>query len=279
MIDASGELLGGEVTVDASKSSQFVSGLLLSAARFDTGVTVHHVGEPIPSMPHIDMTVAMLADHGVVVRREQESVWHVDPHDIEAFDRRIEPDLSNAGPFLAAALVCGGAVTIVDWPKNTTQPGDALRDLLGRMGAQVDLGDTGLTVTGVGPIHGIEADLHDVGELAPTIAALAVLADSPTRLTGIGHLRGHETDRLTALRTEFNNLGGDVTETDDGLVINPQPLHGGEFLTYSDHRMATAAAIVGLRVGGVLIENVDTTAKTLPHFTERWTAMLAGSVS
>ena len=279
MIDASGELLGGEVTVDASKSSQFVSGLLLSAARFDTGVTIHHVGEPIPSMPHIDMTVAMLAEHGVVVRRERESVWHVDPHNVEAFDRRIEPDLSNAGPFLAAALVCGGSVTIAAWPQDTTQAGDALRGLLERMGASVVLADEGLTVTCTGPIVGIDADLRDVGELAPTIAALAVLAQSPSRLSGIGHLRGHETDRLSALRTEFNNLGGDVTETADGLVINPQPLHGGEFLTYADHRMATAAAIVGLGVDGVLIENVATTSKSLPRFTERWTAMLAGSDS
>jgi 3-phosphoshikimate 1-carboxyvinyltransferase len=123
------------------------------------------------------------------------------------------------------------------------------------------------------------ADLHDAGELAPAIAALAVLADSPSRLRGIGHLRGHETDRLTALRTEMNNLGGDVTETDDGLIINPRPLHGGEFLTYEDHRMATTAAIVGLRVDGILVENVETTSKTLPNFPKRWTAMLAGSDS
>ncbi|MEI6361978.1 MAG: 3-phosphoshikimate 1-carboxyvinyltransferase [Actinomycetes bacterium] len=279
MIDATGELLGGEVTVDASRSSQFISGLLLSAARFDTGVTIHHVGDPIPSMPHIQMTIDMLAEHGVVVRRERESVWHVDPHDIHAFDRAIEPDLSNAGPFVAAALVCGGSVTIPGWPTKTTQAGDLLRELLTAMGGTVAQDDAGLTVTGSGSIAGIEVDLHDAGELAPTIAALAVLADSPSRISGIGHLRGHETDRLAALRTEFNNLGGDVTETDDGLLINPVPLHGGEFLTYEDHRLATSAALVGLRVGGILVENVDTTSKTLPDFPQRWTAMLAGSGS
>jgi 3-phosphoshikimate 1-carboxyvinyltransferase len=279
MIDATGELLGGEVTVDASKSSQFISGLLLSAARFDTGVTIHHVGDPIPSMPHIQMTVDMLAEHGVRVRTERESVWHVDPHDIEAFDRVIEPDLSNAAPFLAAALASGGSVRIPDWPVSTTQAGDELRHLLARMGGTVTLDDSGLTVSGTGTVLGIDADLHDAGELAPAIAALAVLADSPSRLRGIGHLRGHETDRLTALRTEMNNLGGDVTETDDGLIINPRPLHGGEFLTYEDHRMATTAAIVGLRVDGILVENVETTSKTLPNFPKRWTAMLAGSDS
>jgi 3-phosphoshikimate 1-carboxyvinyltransferase len=277
MISATGELLGGEVTVDASKSSQFISGLLLSAARFNTGVTVHHVGRPIPSMPHIDMTVAMLAEHGVPVLRSGESVWHVDPHDIKAIDRVIEPDLSNAAPFLAAALVCGGSVTIPDWPQRTTQPGDTLRDLLSRMGGTVQLTADGLTVTGSGEVTGIDVDLHDAGELAPTVAALAALASGPSRLRGIAHLRGHETDRLSALRTELNNLGGDVTETDDGLVINPQALHAGEFLTYSDHRMATAAAIIGLRVIGVQIDNVDTTAKTLPGFTDRWTRMLDDS--
>jgi 3-phosphoshikimate 1-carboxyvinyltransferase len=279
MIDATGELLGGEVTVDASRSSQFISGLLLSAARFDTGVTIHHVGDPIPSMPHIQMTIDMMADHGVVVRRERESVWHVDPHDIKAFDRAIEPDLSNAGPFVAAAMVCGGSVTIPDWPRTTTQAGDVLRDLLTQMGATITRDDLGLTVSGSGAINGIEVDLHDAGELVPTISALAVMAETPSRISGISHLRGHETDRLAALRTEFNNLGGDVTETDDGLIINPVPLHGGEFLTYEDHRLATTAAIIGLRVAGVLVENVDTTAKTLPDFPQRWTAMLAGSGS
>ena len=277
MIDATGELLGGEVTVDASKSSQFISGLLLSAARFDTGITIHHVGDPIPSMPHIQMTEDMLAEHGVRVRRERDSVWHVDPHDIEAHDRAIEPDLSNAGPFLAAALAAGGSVTIRDWPGATTQAGDELRPILERMGGVVTRDGTDLTVTGTGEISGVDVDLRDAGELAPTIAALALLAGSPSRLRGIAHLRGHETDRLSALRTEFNNLGGDVTETDDGLVINPRPLHGGEFLTYADHRMATAGAIIGLRVPGVLVENVDTTAKTLPDFPQRWTTMLAGS--
>ncbi|MBK9738541.1 MAG: 3-phosphoshikimate 1-carboxyvinyltransferase [Actinobacteria bacterium] len=279
MVSATGELLGGEVTVDASKSSQFISGLLLSAARFNTGITVHHVGDPIPSMPHIDMTVAMLAEHGVPVRRAGETVWHVDPHNIEAVDRTIEPDLSNAAPFLAAALVCGGTVTVPDWPRRTTQPGNLLRDLLVRMGGAVEFTDKGLTVAGTGDVHGIDVDLHDAGELAPAIAALAALADSPSRLRGIGHLRGHETDRLSAMRTELNNLGGDVTETDDGLVITPRALHAGEFLTYSDHRIATAAAIIGLRVIGVQIDNVDTTAKTLPRFAERWTRMLDDSRS
>ena len=277
MIEATGEVTGGEVWVDASKSSQFVSGLLLSAARFNAGVTVHHVGEPIPSMPHIDMTIAMLAEHGVTVRRDGESIWHIDPHDIAALDRHIEPDLSNAGPFVAAAMVAGGSVTIRDWPVRTTQAGDALRELLGRMGAEVTRSDSGVTVTGTGTISGIDADLSDVGELTPTIAALAALADSPSQLRGIAHLRGHETDRLAALTAQINGLGGDVDETDDGLVIRPRTLHGGTFSTYSDHRMATAGAIIGLRVAGVEVEDIATTGKTMPEFPQRWHDLVHGS--
>ena len=273
-IEGTGELLGGEVTVDASKSSQFISGLLLSAARFNAGVTIHHVGEPIPSVPHIDMTIAMLAEHGVPVRRAGEWVWHVDPHGIAAIDRVIEPDLSNSAPFLAAALITHGTVVVPGWPATTTQPGDALRELLQKMGADVDLTDDGLVVTGGPAIHGVDVDLAAVGELAPSIAAIATLAQSPTRLRGIAHLRGHESDRLAALTAEINRLGGDVTETYDGLVIQPRDLHGGVFGTYGDHRMATAGAIIGLRVPGVLVQDIATTTKTLPDFPGAWAAML-----
>jgi len=272
-----GAVRGGEVTVDASKSSQFISGLLLSAPRFAAGVTVHHVGDPVPSMPHIDMTIAMLQEHGVHVFRAGPSVWHVDPHEIAALDRVIEPDLSNAAPFLAAAMVAGGRVTIRDWPASTTQPGDALRDLLTRMGATVSWSTEGLTVSGDGSIHGIDVDLSDVGELAPSIAALCALADSPSRLTGIAHLRGHETDRLAALVTEITRLGGIARELPDGIEIEPATLNGEHVQTYDDHRMATFAAIIGLRVPGVTIENIDTTAKTLPNFAARWTALVTAA--
>lgn len=275
-IEGTGELRGGEVTLDASKSSQFISGLLLSAARFNAGVTVHHVGEPIPSLPHIDMTVTMLAEHGVPVLRSGDWVWHVDPHSIAAVDRVIEPDLSNAAPFLAAAMVTQGTVVVSGWPTNTSQPGDAVRDLLARMGATVEVTEDGLTVTGGSSITGIDADLSAVGELAPTITALAALADSPSRLRGIAHLRGHESDRLAALTAVINGLGGDVMETEDGLVIHPRELHGGEFGSYGDHRMATTGAILGLRVPGIRVQDVATTKKTMPDFPGAWAAMLTG---
>jgi 3-phosphoshikimate 1-carboxyvinyltransferase len=269
-----GALRGGEVLIDASSSSQFVSALLLAAPSFDEGVDIRLSGPPVPSLPHIWMTVEMLRAAGAQVEDEAPERWVVAPGPLRGRDLTIEPDLSNAAPFLAAALVTGGRVSVRDWPRQTTQPGDALRDLFARMGGECVLGRAGLTLRGTGKVHGIDADLREVGELTPTIAAVAAVGDSRTTLRGIAHLRGHETDRLAALARELNALGGDVTETDDGLVIRPRPLHGGMFATYDDHRMATAAAVLGLVVPGIEVENVETTAKTLPGFTELWQAML-----
>jgi 3-phosphoshikimate 1-carboxyvinyltransferase len=273
-VRGTGRVRGGSLDIDATASSQFVSGLLLAGARYDAGLTVRHVGGPIPSQPHLVMTVEALRDVGVVVDDAVPDSWRVEPGDIGALDIQVEPDLSNAAPFLAAAAVTGGRVTVPGWPQWTTQAGDAMRDLLDQMGAEVSLERDGLTVRGTGELYGIEADLRDAGELTPTVAALAALAESPSRLCGVAHLRGHETDRLAALATELNALGGDVTETEDGLVIRPRRLHGGTFATYEDHRLATAGALVGLRVPGVQVENVETTAKTLPGFTGLWQRML-----
>ncbi|HET9654919.1 MAG TPA: 3-phosphoshikimate 1-carboxyvinyltransferase [Kineosporiaceae bacterium] len=276
VVRGTGSLPGGTVRIDASASSQFVSALLLAGARFEQGVTVEHVGPPVPSEPHIVMTVEALRDVGVVVDDGDRDVWRVEPGRVGGLDVQVEPDLSNAAPFLAAAAVTGGWVRVPGWPQYTTQAGDTVRDLLDQMGAEVSLDRDGLTVSGTGELYGLDADLHAAGELTPVVAALAALADSPSHLRGIAHLRGHETDRLAALAAELNALGGDVTETEDGLVIRPRPLHGGLFRTYDDHRLATAAAVIGLRVPGIGIENVGTTAKTLPGFTDLWTRMISG---
>ncbi|HEX2131369.1 MAG TPA: 3-phosphoshikimate 1-carboxyvinyltransferase [Actinophytocola sp.] len=272
-----GSLPGGEVTIDASASSQFVSGLLLAGARYDQGLTVHHDGKPVPSLPHIDMTVAMLREVGVDVDDAEPNTWRVAPGPIGTRDWVVEPDLSNATPFLAAAAVTGGTVTVPDWPANTTQPGDAIGDIAARMGCEVTRDARGLTVTGPEQLTGIDIDLHDLGELTPTVAAMAALAGGPSVLRGIAHLRGHETDRLAALVTEITGLGGDANETEDGLQIRPAPLHGGPWHAYADHRMATAGAIVGLLVTGVEVDDIATTAKTLPDFPAMWTAMLDGA--
>ncbi|WP_405684678.1 3-phosphoshikimate 1-carboxyvinyltransferase [Streptomyces sp. NBC_00057] len=277
-VHGGGALDGGPVSIDASSSSQFVSALLLSAPRYNQGVEVRHTGARLPSMPHIRMTVDMLRAVGAQVDEPETggepNVWRVSPSALLGRDLTVEPDLSNAQPFLAAALVTGGRVTIPDWPERTTQPGDALREIFSAMGGSCELTERGLTFTGSGRIHGIDVDLGEVGELTPGIAAVAALADGPSTLSGVAHLRLHETDRLAALTKEINELGGDVTETADGLHIRPRPLHGGTFHTYDDHRMATAGSIIGLAVPGVEIENVATTAKTLPDFPQMWTGML-----
>ncbi|NJP42393.1 3-phosphoshikimate 1-carboxyvinyltransferase [Actinacidiphila epipremni] len=273
-----GSLTGGAVDVDASSSSQFVSALLLSGPRFNKGLELRHTGDALPSVPHIRMTVDMLRKAGARVDAPEDggtrNVWRVTPGALLGRDLTVEPDLSNAAPFLAAALVTGGRVTVPGWPRRTTQPGDALREIFTRMGGRCELGDQGLTFRGTGRIRGITADLRDVGELTPVIAAVAALAEDASHLSGIAHLRLHETDRLAALAKELGSLGCDVTETADGLRIRPRPLRGGEFHTYDDHRLATAAAVLGLAVPGVWVENVATTAKTLPDFPALWTAML-----
>lgn len=271
---------GGAVTIDTSASSQFVSGLLLAGARYDKGVAVHHDGRQVPSMPHIDMTVAALRAAGIEVDDAEPNTWRVAPGPVAGLDVEIEPDLSNAAPFLAAALVTGGEVRVPGWPARTTQAGDALRDLLTRFGGECVLDEAGLTVRGTGRVAGIDADLHDASELTPVMAALAALADSPSQLRGVGHIRGHETDRLAALATELNGLGGNVTETEDGLAIRPAAMRGGVFRSYGDHRMAQAGAVLGLAIPDIRIEDIGTTTKTLPDFPGMWHRMLGdGRVS
>jgi 3-phosphoshikimate 1-carboxyvinyltransferase len=278
VVHGDGSVAGGIVHIDASSSSQFVSGLLLSGATFADGLTVVHTGSSVPSAPHVEMTVSMLREAGVTVDDAAANRWEIRPGPVAARHWAIEPDLSNAVPFLAAAVVTAGTVRIAGWPRVSVQPADTIIDLLATVGSTVHQGDSHLGVTGSDGYAGFDADLHDVGELAPSVAALAALADpgSVSHLTGIAHLRGHETDRLAALTAELNGLGGQCVETADGLTITATPLHGGVWRSYADHRMATAGAIVGLRVPGVEIEDIGTTAKTLPDFPRMWMDMLAG---
>jgi len=269
-----GFVRGGELEIDASKSSQFVSGLLLVAARFQKGLTLRHVGNELPSAPHIEMTLDVLRNRGVNAKQIDERTWRVEPGLVSGGTVIIEPDLSNAGPFLAAVLVAGGNLRIKNWPASTTQVGDEFRNILPRMGAEVELVDGDLVVSGSGSISGIDIDLSIGGELAPVIAALATLADSPSSITGIAHLRGHETDRLFALCSEINRIGGDASELPDGIQIQPGLLHGAKWQSYEDHRMATAGAVIGLRVSGIEVENIQTTKKTMPDFVGLWEKML-----
>ncbi|MGL5824263.1 MAG: 3-phosphoshikimate 1-carboxyvinyltransferase [Nocardioides sp.] len=272
-VRGTGQVPGGPVRIDASTSSQFISALLLAGPRFESGVDVHHQGPPVPSLPHIEMTVAMLRGRGVHVDNSHRDRWTIEPGPIKAIDEVIEPDLSNAAPFVALALVSGGQVLVRDWPGATTQPGDALRGILSQMGAEVERVEAGVLVRGTGVIHGVDLDLHELGELTPAIAALCALADSPSTLRGVAHIRGHETDRITALATELTGLGARVTERADGLAFTPSTLHGGRWRTYADHRMAHAGVILGAAVDGVVIENIATTGKTFPDFANTWAGL------
>jgi 3-phosphoshikimate 1-carboxyvinyltransferase len=276
-VGGSGGVRGGNVTLDASGSSQFVSGLLLAGSRYDEGITVHHVGEPIPSEPHVAMTVETLRDAGALVDDSEPNTWRVEPSELVGLDVTVEPDLSGAAPFLAAALATGGTVRVPGWPQHTTQAGDALRDILDAMGADVVLGRDDLTVHGSGEVTGADVDLHDASELTPVVAALAALADGPSIIRGVAHIRGHETDRIAALAAELGALGARVEQREDGLRIEPRPLSGGTFHTYGDHRMVMAGAVLGLAVPDVVVEDAGTVAKTLPDFTVMWDRMLLGN--
>ncbi|HXP20494.1 MAG TPA: 3-phosphoshikimate 1-carboxyvinyltransferase [Streptosporangiaceae bacterium] len=300
LVRGRGGLSGGTVTLDASSSSQLISGLLLAAPRYDKGVEIRHSGPPVPSAPHIEMTVRMLRACGADVtasasnpmtgpvpgsglaartsgERAVADIWRVLPGPITAGRIEIEPDLSNAAPFLAAALATGGEVTVADWPADSLQPAAQIIGLLSAMGATVTQAPAGMVVRGSGEIRGITADLSEVGELTPVLTALAALASSPSEFGGIGHLRRHESDRLAALASEIGKLGGEVTEVGDGLRIRPRPLRadGVVFDSHDDHRLVTAAAVLGLVAGGLRVRNAASVGKTFPGFTGVWARMLA----
>ena len=274
-IASDGLVQGGEITIDASESSQFVSALLLAAPRFKNGLTIKHVGKNLPSLPHIEMTIDMLKQVGVEVITLDKNSWKVLPSKIQSKNWLIEPDLSNAGPFLAAAMVTKGEVTIPDWPQQTTQAGNAWIEILKKMGANVLLDEKGLTVKNTSEIKGIDFDLSDVGELTPVLVSIALFANSSSTLSGIAHLRGHETDRLAALVANIKSIGGDAEETADGLMIRPAKLKAGMWKAFDDHRMATAGAVIGLVVSGIEVDDVKTTSKTLPDFENMWAHLVS----
>jgi 3-phosphoshikimate 1-carboxyvinyltransferase len=275
-----GTLTGESVHIDASLSSQFVSGLLLAAPRMARGLTITHTGDTLPSLPHIEMTIACLEARGVAVHSAEPGVWRVEHSEIQPLEVTIEPDLSNAAPFLAAALIAGGEVTLEGWPMATTQVGRHVPELLERFGASVHYGSSSVTIGGGAgwvngaKFRGVDLDLRHAGELAPTLVALSTLASGPSRFRGIGHLRGHETDRLSALVSNIRAIGGNATELPDGIEVIPQPLEGGPWGAFDDHRMATSGALLGLGVRGIVVDDIECTSKTLPEFVALWSALV-----
>jgi 3-phosphoshikimate 1-carboxyvinyltransferase len=274
------KLVATTITIDASSSSQFVSGLLLTAARMPGGLTVIHQGERLPSLPHIEMTIEALRHRGVEVHTPQTGVWRVAAGPIEPRDVEIEPDLSNAAPFLAAPLITGGVITLNHWPEITTQVGADVPRLLEAFGATVTRSPGSVTIDGGsgwqngGTFPGVSLDLSHAGELAPTLVTLATLASTPSQFSGIGHLRGHETDRLQALASNIQALGGEATEEAEGITVIPAPLDGGVWKSYEDHRMATSGALIGLAVRGVVVDDIACTHKTLPEFERLWAELV-----
>jgi 3-phosphoshikimate 1-carboxyvinyltransferase len=271
---------GGTVGLDASGSSQFVSALLLAGARFAEGVEVRHTGATLPSVPHIEMTCTLLRRRGVAVTRTSATSWRVEPGPVAALDEQVEPDLTNAATFLAAALVTGGRLTTA-WPADSVQAADQLAGVLEAFGASLaytgTAGGRELTVTAADGVRAADLDLREVSELTPVAAALAAVADGPSRLRGVAHIRGHETDRLAALAAELCTLGVRATQTADGLAVTPSPRHGAVFHTYGDHRMAHAGALLGLVTPGVELDDVECTTKTLPDFPGLWNGLLGES--
>jgi 3-phosphoshikimate 1-carboxyvinyltransferase len=273
-VSGRGRVAGGPVTLDASASSQFLSALLLAAPRFAAGARVVLEPRRLPSRPHVAMTLEALAAFGARSTAHGDYAWEVAPGGLAGREITVEPDLTSAAPFLAAALVAPGTVRLRGWPRRTTQAGALMLDYLTAFGGQTAWRDGALAATGTGPISPVRLDLRDAGELTPVVAALATLADGPSRLDGIAHLRGHETDRLAALEREINRLGARAEQTADGITITPAPLRGALVRTYGDHRMAMFGAVVALKTPGVVVEDLGATAKTFPGFAAAWEAML-----
>lgn len=274
------DLPGGQATIDSAASSQFVSGLLLAGARMAGGLDLRHRGDgSVPSRPNIDMTVQMLRDRGVRIDDSEPDHWIVSPGTISAGDFVIEPDLANAAPFLAAAALTGGTITVPHWPRQSHQPGAAITDVLALFGADVSLEGDRLTVRGTDNLQAVDLDLHDASELTPVVAVLAAFADRTSHIHGVAHIRGHETDRLAALEHDLNAVGVKAEQTDDGLTIHPKLLRSNRWLTYADHRMVTAGALVGLMIDDIELDDVDCVAKTMPAFVDLWTTMLSDSLT
>ena len=273
-IISDGQITGGEIEIDASESSQFISALMLVGAKFKNGLTIKHVGQNLPSLPHIEMTIEMLKKVGVKTNQINATTWRIDNQTINSKNWVVEPDLSNAGPFLAAAMVTKGEIKINDWPLQTTQAGNSWIEILSLMGANIQLNSKQLILKNDSEIKGINYNLNDVGELTPVLVAISLFANSKSEFTGISHLRGHETDRLAALVENITAIGGDAKETEDGLIINPKQLHGGVWKAFDDHRMATAGAVIGLKVKDIYVDDISTTSKTLPNFENLWNKMV-----
>jgi 3-phosphoshikimate 1-carboxyvinyltransferase len=257
-----GPAVGGEVRLAGHISSQFLSALLLAGPRLERGLSVE-LTSPLVSVPYVEMTRAVMAAFGVA-----SDGLRVLPAEYEPREFAIEPDASAASYFFAAAAISGGRVSVPGLGCDSIQGDVAFLDVLEQMGAQVERGRDALTVTGSGPLRGVDVDMSNISDTAQTLAAVAVFAEGPTRVRGIGFIRRKETDRIAAIVAELRRAGIQATAEEDGFVVVPGPVVAARFETYGDHRMAMSLALLGLRVSGVEVANPGCVAKTYPAFFE-----------
>jgi 3-phosphoshikimate 1-carboxyvinyltransferase len=253
---------GGRVRIAGHVSSQFLSGLLMAAPLIDGGLEIE-LTSPLVSVPYVEMTRAVMAAFGVSA-----DGFRVAPAAYAPTDFAIEPDASAASYFFAAAAITGGRVTVEGLGADSIQGDVAFLDVLERMGARVDRGPASTTVSGTGTLRGIDVDMSDISDTAQTLAAVAVFADGPTRVRGIGFIRRKETDRIAAIVGELRRAGIEASEEDDGFVIVPGEVEPVRFETHDDHRMAMSLALLGLRVAGIELADPGCVAKTYPAFFE-----------
>jgi 3-phosphoshikimate 1-carboxyvinyltransferase len=262
-----GPVAGGSVAVRGDVSSQFLSGLLLAGPAMSGGLHVS-VGGPLVSRPYVDLTLAVLGAFGA-------HVAEADTAQGTAFDvrgpyratrYRVEPDASAASYFFAAAAICGGRVRVAGLGDGALQGDVAFADLLGRMGAEVTRTADWLEVRGRGPLRGVDADLRHISDTVPTLAAVAAFASTPSRVRGVGFIRGKESDRIGAVVAELRRCGIEAVEHDDGFVVHPGAPQPAQVHTYADHRMAMSFALLGLRAPGIEILDPGCVAKTFPTY-------------
>ena len=260
-----GGLNGGTVEIPGSVSSQFLSGLLLSAPYADEPVHIEIVGDLV-SKPYVDLTLATMESFGVDVDRDEYRRFTVPNRGYRATDVVIEPDASAASYFFAAAAITGGLVRVEGLGVGTIQGDLRFVDVLEQMGAEVVRSDDATEVRGSGKLRGVIVDMADISDTAQSLAIVAPFADGPVQVTGIGFIRKKETDRIAAVVNELRRLGIHATEDDDGFTVHPGQPQPARVETYDDHRMAMSFAVLGLVAPGIEIANPGCVAKTFPDF-------------
>ncbi|WP_030274628.1 3-phosphoshikimate 1-carboxyvinyltransferase [Streptomyces sp. NRRL B-24484] len=266
-------LQGGEIALDSTSSSQYLTGLLLSAPLMRSPLTVHAAG--LVSRPYIDMTVALMRRFGADVAEGPDGRLRV-TGGYRATDLRIEPDASTASYVFAAAAVTGRSVTVSGLGSDSLQGDLRFVEVLRRAGAEVETGADGTTVTGTGRLRGgFEVDMGDISDTFMTLAAVAPLADAPITVTGIRHARFKESDRIAAVAGNLRRLGVEVTEGPDRLTVHPGPVTGGLVDCHRDHRIAMSFSVLGLRIPGIVLDDPSCVDKTFPEFHTEFARLFA----